>query len=67
TEPVEYLVETVLAMCTVPTDERTGLVAFSLHFPWHNELDVKTLDGQGSMPRREPPAWANPNIAPAGM
>jgi NAD(P)-dependent dehydrogenase (short-subunit alcohol dehydrogenase family) len=67
TEPVEYLVETVLAMCTVPAEERTGLVAFSLHFPWHNELDVKTLDGHGSMPRREPPAWANPNISPSGM
>ncbi|ROZ43157.1 SDR family NAD(P)-dependent oxidoreductase [Rhodococcus sp. WS3] len=67
TEPVEYLVETVLAMCTVPADEQTGLVAFSLHFPWHQGLEVKTLNGQGSMPRREPPAWANPNIAPAGL
>ena len=34
TEPVEYLAETVLAMCHRPAAERTGLVAFSLHYPW---------------------------------
>lgn len=47
TEPVEYLAETVLAMCSLPAAERTGLVAFSLHFPWYQDLVVKALDGQG--------------------
>ena len=28
TEPVEYLAETVLAMCHLPAADRTGLVAF---------------------------------------
>lgn len=66
-EPVEYLAETVLAMCTVPAAERTGRVAFSLHYPWHTDTDVRTLDGVGVLPRREPPEWANPNIQPAGL
>lgn len=66
-EPAEYLAETVLAMCTVPAAERTGLVAFSLHYPWHTETDVRTLDGTGVLPRRQPPEWANPNIRPVGL
>ncbi|MGD1112009.1 MAG: SDR family NAD(P)-dependent oxidoreductase, partial [Mycobacterium sp.] len=45
TEPVEYLAETVLAMCHLPAAERTGLVAFSLHYPWSQRLQVHTLDG----------------------
>lgn len=67
TEPVEYLVETVLAMCTLPAEERTGHVAFSLHFPWHEKLEVKSLDGCETLPPLEPPSWANPNIAPSGL
>ena len=45
TEPVEYLAETVLAMCHRPAAERTGLVAFSLHYPWSQQLPVHSLDG----------------------
>ncbi len=45
TEPVEYLAETVLAMCHLPAAERTGLVAFSLHYPWSQQLPVHSLDG----------------------
>lgn len=67
TEPVEYLAETVLAMCHRPAAERTGLVAFSLHYPWSQGLAVRTLDGQDSLPPLEPPAAANPNIRPAGL
>ncbi|MFC7448460.1 SDR family NAD(P)-dependent oxidoreductase [Rhodococcus daqingensis] len=67
TEPVEYLAETVFAMCRLPAAERTGLVAFSLHFPWHHDVPVMTLDGRAEMPRREPPAWTNPNIKPSGI
>jgi NAD(P)-dependent dehydrogenase (short-subunit alcohol dehydrogenase family) len=67
TEPVEYLAETVLAMCHLPAAQRTGLVAFSLHYPWSQQLAVHTLDGREVLPPLEPPAAANPNIAPAGM
>ncbi|MEZ0341112.1 SDR family NAD(P)-dependent oxidoreductase [Mycobacterium sp. pV006] len=67
TEPVEYLAETVLAMCHLPAAERTGLVAFSLHYPWSQQLPVRSLDGATVLPPLEPPATANPNILPAGM
>jgi 3-oxoacyl-[acyl-carrier protein] reductase len=67
TEPVEYLAETVLAMCHLPAAERTGLVAFSLHYPWSQRLQVHTLDGTGVLPALEPPATANPNILPTGL
>jgi 3-oxoacyl-[acyl-carrier protein] reductase len=67
TESVEYLSETVLAMCHRPAAERTGLVAFSLHYPWAQELHVHSLDGASVLPPLEPPATANPNILPAGI
>ncbi|MBF6451146.1 SDR family NAD(P)-dependent oxidoreductase [Nocardia elegans] len=67
TEPVEYLAQTVLEMCTLPAAERTGLVAFSLHFPYATQTPVMSLDGTTELPRREPPSWANPNILPEGM
>lgn len=67
TEPVEYLAETVLAMCHRPAAERTGLVAFSLHYPWSQNLPVYSLDGSTELPRLEPSATANPNILPAGI
>jgi NAD(P)-dependent dehydrogenase (short-subunit alcohol dehydrogenase family) len=67
TEPVEYLAETVLAMCHLPAAERTGLVAFSLHYPWSQRLPVHSLDGRQLLPPLGPPATANPNILPAGF
>lgn len=67
TEPVEYLAETVLAMCHRPAAERTGLIAFSLHYPWSTQLPVHSLDGITLLPPLEPPATANPNILPAGI
>lgn len=67
TEPVEYLAETVLAMCHLPAAERTGLVAFSLHYPWSQQLAVHSLDGSRRLPPLEPPKAANPNILAAGL
>jgi NAD(P)-dependent dehydrogenase (short-subunit alcohol dehydrogenase family) len=67
TEPVEYLAETALAMCHRPAAERTGLVAFSLHYPWSQGLRVRGLDGKTPLPPLGPPPSANPNIAPAGI
>lgn len=66
TEPVEYLAETVLAMCHLPAAERTGLVAFSLHYPWSQQLAVHSLDGTTVLPALEPPKGGNPNIVPGG-
>lgn len=67
TEPVEYLAETVLAMSHRPAAERTGLVAFSLHYPWSQGLVVHSLDGRCVLPALEPPESANPNIRATGM
>lgn len=67
TEPVEYLAETVLAMCHLPAVERTGLVAFSLHYPWSQQLPVHSLDGTRLLPPLQPPATANPNICATGL
>jgi 3-oxoacyl-[acyl-carrier protein] reductase len=67
TEPVEYLAETVLAMCHLPAAGRTGLVAFSLHYPWSQQLPVHTLDGSGVLPPLEPPVTTNSNILTAGL
>lgn len=66
TEPVEYLAETVLAMCHLPAAERTGLVAFSLHYPRSQQLTVHSLDGNSELPPLEPPTTANPNILDSG-
>lgn len=63
TEPVEYLAETVLAMCHLPAAERTGLVAFSLHYPWSQRLPVHTLDGTAVLPPLEPPFDARTSCA----
>jgi 3-oxoacyl-[acyl-carrier protein] reductase len=67
TEPVEYLAETVLAMCHLPAAKRTGLVTFSLHYPWSQQLPVHSLDGSGVLPPLAPPVTTNPNVLPAGL
>jgi len=66
TEDVEYLAESVLAMCHVPAAERTGLIGYSMHIPWHYAIDVRSLDGKTTLPRREPPAWSHPAISASG-
>jgi len=66
TEDVAYLAETVLAMCHLPAALRTGLIAHSMHFPWHHGIPVRSLDGRTVLPRTAPPAWANPAINPSG-
>lgn len=66
TEDVEYLAETVLAMSHLPASARTGLIGSSMHFPWHHAIEVRSLDGTGVLPRREPPAWSHPGINASG-
>lgn len=66
TEEVEYLAETVLAMCHLPAAERTGLLGYSMHFPYHHRIEVRSLDGKTVLPRTEPPSWSHPSISPSG-
>ncbi|QGP78062.1 SDR family NAD(P)-dependent oxidoreductase [Sphingobium sp. CAP-1] len=66
TEDVEYLAETVLAMSYLPAAERTGLIGFSMHFPWHHGIEVRSLDGKTLFPRRAPPPWSHPAIGASG-
>ncbi|KHK58491.1 oxidoreductase [Ralstonia sp. A12] len=66
TEPVEYLVETALALCRVPARERTGAVAHSLHFPLEQGLQVRTLDAQGTLPAPVIPPYAHPALGRPG-
>ena len=66
TEPVEYLVETALALCRVPACERTGAVAHSLHFPLEQGLRVRTLDAQGTLPAPVIPPYAHPALGRPG-
>ncbi|WP_455287701.1 SDR family NAD(P)-dependent oxidoreductase [Cupriavidus necator] len=67
TEPVEYLVETALALCSVPARLRTGHIAHSLHFPLAYGLDVHTLDGRGKLPPPIIPAWAHPGLIQSAL
>ncbi|MCC2603145.1 SDR family NAD(P)-dependent oxidoreductase [Sphingopyxis yananensis] len=66
TEDPAYLAETVCAMVHLPAAQRTGLIASSLHFPWHYHLDVHSLDGQTRLSLQEPPAWSHPMINASG-
>jgi NAD(P)-dependent dehydrogenase (short-subunit alcohol dehydrogenase family) len=67
TEDVEYLAETVLAMSYLPASERTGLLGFSMHFPWAHDLQVMSLDGKTQFPKKEPPVWSHPDIPASGL
>jgi NAD(P)-dependent dehydrogenase (short-subunit alcohol dehydrogenase family) len=66
TEDPAYLAEAALALCYLPAAERSGLVTYSMHYPHHLGIQVKTLDGKGDMPRKDPPAWAHPLINATG-
>ena len=67
TEDVEYLAECVLHMSYLPAVERTGFLAFSMHFPWAHNIQVMSLDGRTPMPKREPPEFSHPAIPAAGI
>jgi NAD(P)-dependent dehydrogenase (short-subunit alcohol dehydrogenase family) len=67
TEDVEYLAETVLAMSYLPASERTGLLGFSMHFPWAHDLQVMSLDGKTQFLKKEPPVWSHPDIPASGL
>lgn len=66
TEDVAYLAESVLAMCHLPAAERTGLIGYSMHIPWHYDIEVRSLDGRTALPRQAPPEWTHPAISASG-
>jgi NAD(P)-dependent dehydrogenase (short-subunit alcohol dehydrogenase family) len=66
TERIEYIAETGLALCHLPAGERTGLTAYSLHFPLHHGLAVYTLDGSRRIEDPVIPSYAHPAIVASG-
>ena len=67
TERIEYIAETGLALCHLPPTERTGLTAYSLHFPLHHQIPVLTLDGKQRIEDPQLPAYAHPAIDSSGL
>ena len=65
-ERIEYIAETGLALCHLPASERTGLTAYSLHFPLHHKLPVYTLDGKTRIEDPVIPPYAHPAIVASG-
>ncbi|HQR03047.1 MAG: SDR family NAD(P)-dependent oxidoreductase [Proteobacteria bacterium] len=65
-ERIEYIAETALALCHLPAAQRTGLTAYSLHFPLAHNLPVYSLDGREQLPAPEIPAYAHPAIVGSG-
>ena len=62
-EAPEYLAETALALAHLPAAERTGQLAYSMHFPVEHALRVRTLDNQGDMPNPLSPSASHPDMA----
>jgi 3-oxoacyl-[acyl-carrier protein] reductase len=46
TEPIEYIAEAALALCSAAPGERTGLIAYSMQFPAQHQLPIYSLDGR---------------------
>lgn len=65
-ERIEYIVETGLALCQLPANERTGLTAYSLHFPLAHNIPVYTLDGCDRIEDPVIPPYAHPAIVANG-
>ncbi len=66
TERIEYIAETGLALCHLPAAERTGMCAYSLHFPLAHGLPVHTLDGLERIEDPVIPPYAHPAIVASG-
>jgi NAD(P)-dependent dehydrogenase (short-subunit alcohol dehydrogenase family) len=66
TEDPAYMAATVLAMCHRPAVERTGLIAYSMHYPHDEKIPVMSLDGTTRLPDRPAPSHSHPRIEPAG-
>jgi 3-oxoacyl-[acyl-carrier protein] reductase len=62
TEDPAYLAETALQLVHLPAAQRTGAIAFSLHFPLQEGFEVFSLNGQGKLPPPVLPSWVHPDI-----
>ena len=65
-EDVAYLAETAFQLCLLPAAQRTGLIAYSMHFPAAMKLKVYSVDGKNELPPAEIPKWSHPAINPLG-
>lgn len=65
-ERIEYIAETGLNLCLLPAAQRTGLTAYSLHFPLSHGLPVYTLDGKERIEDPVIPEYAHPHIVASG-
>jgi len=65
-EDIEYIAETTLALCHLPARQRTGLLAYSLHFPLSQGIPVYSLDGRTRMPDPVIPPHAHPALMTLG-
>lgn len=66
-EDPAYLAGTVLEMCHLPAATRTGLVAFSMHFPHAARFEVRSLDGTQVLPPAELPIYSHPATSHDGL
>ncbi len=62
TEDVAYFAESALQLCHLPAAERTGRLAYSMHFPKSEGFRVYSLNGTREMPPAEIPATAHPGL-----
>lgn len=66
-EPVEYLANTALDLVHAPASERTGVVAYGMHYAQHHDLPVTSLDGRERLGPPSIPEWSHPGINPSGI
>jgi 3-oxoacyl-[acyl-carrier protein] reductase len=66
TEDPAYMAAAVLAMCHKPAAERTGLIAYSMHYVHEEKIPVMSLDGTTRLPDLPAPSHSHPRIEPAG-
>ena len=62
TEDIDYIAETALSLCHLPAAERTGVLAYSLHYPLTAGFAVYSLDGRTLRPEPVAPPQAHPKL-----
>lgn len=66
-EPVEHLAATALDLVHAPASERTGIIAYAMHYAQYHDLPVTSLDGRTLLGPVPMPAWSHPGISPSGL
>lgn len=65
-EDISYIAETALQLAYMPAVERTGQIAYSMHFPHAHGFAVYDVEGKEQKPPAEIPPHANPTIIASG-